>query len=46
MTTPLTDDRCDQIADTILRAAGTSLRHYTMQRTRDAIRAAVREALE
>lgn len=41
----LTDDRCDQIADAILRAAGSGIHHYTMHKTREAIRAAVREAL-
>lgn len=38
----LSDQQCDQIADAILRAAGSALRHYTMQKSRDDIRAAVR----
>ncbi|UFM63651.1 hypothetical protein LOS78_05660 [Paracoccus sp. MA] len=38
----LTDEQCDQIADAILRASGSALRHYTLQKSRDDIRAAVR----
>lgn len=39
---PVSDAQCDKIADAILRAAGSSLRHYTMPKSRDDIRAAVR----
>ena len=38
----LTDAMVDAHADAVLRAAGSSLRHYTMQSSRDAIRVAVR----
>lgn len=43
--THLTDADCDRIADAILRAAGSGLRHYTMQKSRDDIRAAVRDTM-
>lgn len=41
----LSDEQCDQIADAILRAAGSALSHYTMQKSRDDIRAAVRQSI-
>lgn len=39
-------DRLDKHIDAILRAAGSSLRHYTMQMTRDRLRAAMSAAIE
>ena len=38
----LTDAMADAHADAVLRAAGSSLRNYTMQSSRDAIRMSVR----
>ena len=39
-------DRLDKHIDAVLRAAGSSLRHYTMQMTRDRLRAAMSAAIE
>lgn len=36
----------DQHIDAVLRAAGSSLRHYTMQMTRDRLRAAMSAAID
>ncbi|MFN7002207.1 MAG: hypothetical protein ACK4NW_02110 [Roseinatronobacter sp.] len=44
-TQTLTDAQCDAVADAVLRAAGSALRHYTMPKSRDDIRAAVRQSL-
>ncbi|HEY3620037.1 MAG TPA: hypothetical protein VGK96_24780 [Candidatus Sulfotelmatobacter sp.] len=41
----MTDDEIDGLIEPILNAAGTSLRHYTMWTTRDAMRSAMRGAL-
>ncbi len=41
----LSDDQCDRIADAVLRAAGSGLRHYTTAKSRADIRAAVRQSL-
>lgn len=43
---PITDDRIDAHLDAILRATGSALRHYTMQKSRDDMRAALRRAVE
>jgi hypothetical protein len=42
---PLTNDQLDALIDPILRAAGSALRHYTMQKSRDDMRQAMRDAL-
>jgi len=42
---PLTDEEIDFHLDKILRAAGTALKHYSMQKTKDDMRQALREAL-
>jgi len=41
----LTPEQLDQHLDAILKAAGSALRHYTMQKSRDDMRAALRAAL-
>lgn len=41
----LTPDQLDQHLDAILKGAGSALRHYTMQKSRDDMRAALRAAL-
>lgn len=42
---PMTDEKIDFHLDKILRAAGTALKHYSMQKTKDDMRQALREAL-
>lgn len=37
----LTDDLIDKHLDAVLRASGSALRHYSMQKTRDDMRAAM-----
>lgn len=41
----LTDEQIDIHLDAILRGAGSALRHYTMQKSRDDMRAALRSAI-
>ena len=41
----LTLEQLDQHLDAILKASGSALRHYTMQKSRDDMRAALRAAL-
>jgi len=41
----MTDDQIDSLLEPILRAAGTSLRHYSMQKSKDEMRAVMRTAL-
>jgi hypothetical protein len=41
----MTDDEIDGLIEPILKAAGTSLRNYTMWKTRDDMRKAMRAAL-
>ena len=43
--TPHLPDQLDKHLDAVLRAAGSGLRHYTMQKTLDDMRAAMRDAL-
>lgn len=45
-TEQLTDEQIDLHLDQVLRAAGSALRHYTMAKTREDMRAAMRRALE
>lgn len=40
-----TDDMVDEHLDNVLRASGSALRHYSMQKTLDDMRAAVRTAM-
>ena len=40
----LTDEQIDFHLDKILRAAGTALKHYSMQKSKDDMRQALREA--
>lgn len=42
---PLTDAQIEHRVDGVLRAAGSALRHYTLQKSRDDMRAAMRSAL-
>lgn len=39
-------DRLDKHIDAVLRAAGSGLRHHTMQMTRDRLRAVMSAAIE
>jgi hypothetical protein len=39
------DDRVDAVLEMVLKAAGTSLKHFTMQKSRDDLREAMRLAL-
>ena len=41
----MTDEQLDVHLDKILRAAGSALKHYSMQKTKDDMRQALREAL-
>ena len=41
----LTDEEIDFHLDKILKAAGSALKHYSMQKTKDDMRQALREAL-
>lgn len=41
----LTDEHIDAGLDLILRAAGSALKHYTMQKSRDDMRAALRSVI-
>lgn len=43
MTTP--EQRIDAALESVLRAAGTSLRHYSMPATRDGMREAMRKIM-
>lgn len=42
---PVSDGQIDAHLDNILRAAGSALRHYTMQKSKDDMRAALRNAI-
>lgn len=42
---PLTDSLIDEHLETILRAAGTSLRHYSIEKSKDDMRAALKAVL-
>lgn len=45
-TKQLTDEQIDAHLEEVLRASGSALRHYTMAKTRDDMRAAMRRAIE
>lgn len=42
----LTDDQVDALIDPVLRAAGSALKHYAMQKSREDMRTAMRAAIE
>lgn len=42
----MTNDRLDFHLDNILKAAGSALKHYSMQKSKDDMRQALRQALE
>ena len=41
----MTDEQLDVHLDNILKASGSALKHYSMQKTKDDMRQALREAL-
>lgn len=41
----ISDERIDVMADGVLKAAGSALRHYTTQKSKDDIASAMRAAL-
>lgn len=43
---PPTDAEIDKHLDAVLRAAGSALRHYSVQKTKDDMRLAMRAAME
>jgi hypothetical protein len=43
---PLSDEQIDEHLDVILRASGSTLRHFTMHKTLSEMRAAMRNAIE
>lgn len=41
----MTDDQIDVQLDSILKASGSALKHYSMQKTKDDMRQALRQAI-
>ena len=46
MTTMTPQQRIDAALDSVLKASGSSLKNYTMQKTLDAMRYAMREVMQ
>ncbi len=42
----MTDDQLDVHLDNILKASGSALKHYSMQKTKDDMRQALRQAIK